>query len=209
MTMSGAHPAVKRLRLSPARPASYDWPGTAIWESSWRDAALELTPSVARYEQIGRDMLRRIQGDEFPVGAKLPGAPALAREYQVSQGVGQRALEWLEARGIVRSEHGRGSEVLPRRPYSVRISIQPTGPVQKHRAAADELDTELGRASSSEPVIRVLHVTTGSEPVTVELIIETSGAGYAAVQAMVLLEQVCATGWDLAGATVESRPAAG
>ncbi|WP_017559067.1 GntR family transcriptional regulator [Nocardiopsis baichengensis] len=66
----------------------------------------------ARYKQVAELLREAIQQGEYPPGSTLPSQPELARQYGLNQSSISRAVAMLQAEGLIRTEHGRGSVVL-------------------------------------------------------------------------------------------------
>lgn len=65
----------------------------------------------ARYRQVADDLREGIRRGTYGPGTLLPSQPELARKYGLNQTSINRAIGLLEADGLVRTEHGRGSFV--------------------------------------------------------------------------------------------------
>lgn len=72
---------------------------------------MEIQRPAARYRQVADDLRDAISRGTYPSGTALPSQPTLAREYGLNQTSISRAIALLEAEGLVRTEHGRGSYV--------------------------------------------------------------------------------------------------
>jgi len=70
--------------------------------------AFSITPL---YQQIYNHLAEEIAAGIYPVGASLPNEVDLARSYKVSAGTMRKALDKLEAEGIVSRKQGRGTFV--------------------------------------------------------------------------------------------------
>jgi GntR family transcriptional regulator len=66
----------------------------------------------ARYKQVAELLREAIHRGDYASGATLPSQPQLAREYGLNQSSISRAIAMLQAEGLIRTEHGRGSVVL-------------------------------------------------------------------------------------------------
>lgn len=64
-------------------------------------------------EQLAEQLVNLIEQRRLIPGDFLPSAAAVAEQYGVSRPVVREALRTLEARGIVRTENGRGAIVQP------------------------------------------------------------------------------------------------
>ncbi len=65
-----------------------------------------VTPTVSK--EITTKLIRRITGEIYPFGSKLPTERELAQEFHVTRHVIREALKRLEAIGLVRIRHGSG-----------------------------------------------------------------------------------------------------
>lgn len=63
--------------------------------------------------QLAEELIALIQRERLNPGDFLPSAAALMEDYGVSRPVVREALRTLEARGIIRTENGRGAIVQP------------------------------------------------------------------------------------------------
>lgn len=63
--------------------------------------------------QLAEELIALIQRDHLNPGDFLPSAASLTEDYGVSRPVVREALRTLEARGIIRTENGRGAIVQP------------------------------------------------------------------------------------------------
>lgn len=61
------------------------------------------------------ELRRRILTGVYPVGQSLPGERDLSEELEVSRLTLRSAISHLEAEGLVRAEHGKGTRVLDHR----------------------------------------------------------------------------------------------
>lgn len=69
-----------------------------------------------KYKEIADDLRRRIDGEEFPPGRKLPSERDLAAAYGIAQGTMRQALNVLRNEGILTSRVGSGWMVQEWRP---------------------------------------------------------------------------------------------
>jgi DNA-binding GntR family transcriptional regulator len=71
--------------------------------------------SVALYQKISEDLLRKISSGALPVGTLLPTEMALMEAYQTSRNTVRMALQQLQARGLISRRRNRGTmvEALP------------------------------------------------------------------------------------------------
>ncbi|GAA2137048.1 hypothetical protein GCM10009727_32140 [Actinomadura napierensis] len=68
------------------------------------------------YERITADLRALIENGSLPEGSVLPSEARICERYRVTRFTARRALELLEAAGLVECVHGRGRFVLARRP---------------------------------------------------------------------------------------------
>lgn len=76
-------------------------------------APIPRAPGIAVWESVRADLLSRIQQGEYATGEQLPSETALARDYGVNRLTVRRALNELARMGVLRTEHGVGSFVVP------------------------------------------------------------------------------------------------
>jgi GntR family transcriptional regulator len=112
-----------RAHLGDSMRGLYDWLRSRT-AAPGRTRYVEVTPPVARYEQVARQLRERIFSGEFPERSTLPSGPGLADRLGVSQPVVQRAFEVLAREGLVRMESGRGTTVLERQRWLVEFGAQ-------------------------------------------------------------------------------------
>lgn len=67
---------------------------------------------TARYRQVADELREAILRGTYGPGTVLPSQPRLAKKYGLNQTSINRAMAVLEAEGLVRTEHGRGSYVV-------------------------------------------------------------------------------------------------
>ena len=64
------------------------------------------------YAKVADDLAARIAAGEFRPGSLLPGRGRIAAEYGVAEMTARRAVEELEARGLVQRDAARGALIL-------------------------------------------------------------------------------------------------
>jgi GntR family phosphonate transport system transcriptional regulator len=119
---------------------------------------------IALWRQIQRALEAEIAGGRHQPGARLPTEAELSARFAVNRHTVRRAMEELEARGLVRIEQGRGSFVAedvvdyqlgPRTRFSENIRRQNREPagrilriaeVQAEAGLAEALNIRRGRA---------------------------------------------------------------
>lgn len=71
--------------------------------------------SIALYQKISEDLLRKIASGALPVGTLLPTEMALMESYGSSRNTVRMALQQLQARGLISRRRNRGTlvEALP------------------------------------------------------------------------------------------------
>jgi GntR family transcriptional regulator len=111
----------------------------------------------ARYRQVADDLREAIRRGTYGPGALLPSQPELARKYGLNQTSISRAIGLLEADGLVRTEHGRGSYVqdIPTAKRTRRIPSRGRGSgssfAEEMRKLGLEPRTELVQADAVSP----------------------------------------------------------
>jgi GntR family phosphonate transport system transcriptional regulator len=126
-------------------------------------AALVRRDGVALWRQIEQTLDAEITAGRLPPGARLPTEAELTARFAVNRHTVRRAMEELEARGLVRIEQGRGSFVAedvldyrlgPRTRFSENIRRQNKDPegrilrvaeVAAEASLAEQLGIRRGR----------------------------------------------------------------
>ncbi|MGO1056708.1 winged helix-turn-helix domain-containing protein [Crossiella sp. CA198] len=83
------------------------------------------------YQQLARDVIRRIRSGEFPPGTRLPSLRALAHEYDTTQTTAGKAISELSSLGYLLPSRAGGAFVADALP-----SDEPTAPGDVHALAA-------------------------------------------------------------------------
>jgi GntR family phosphonate transport system transcriptional regulator len=68
---------------------------------------------VSRWRRVHDALAAELAAGAVPVGGRLAGEGALARRFAVNRHTVRRALQALAEAGRIRTEHGKGSFVLP------------------------------------------------------------------------------------------------
>ena len=84
-----------------------------------------MTESESKHRRVGRDLMQGIVSGRFPVGSRLPSETQLVRQHRVSRPTVMRALNDLEAEGVIQRRKGSGSFVLG--PASPRSPVRQLG----------------------------------------------------------------------------------
>lgn len=72
---------------------------------------IDSASSSPRYQQVRREMLRRIATGRYPVGTQIDREDRLAVEFDVSRSTIRKAFELLTDEGVLSREQGRGTFV--------------------------------------------------------------------------------------------------
>ena len=120
-------------------------------------APLDRGAGVSLWRQIGAAIEAAIRAGHHAPGERLPTEAELAARFRVNRHTIRRAMEELEARGVVRVEQGRGSFVAE------DVLDYPLGPRTRF--------SEIIRAQNREPAGRMLRlVEIPAEPRIAELL---------------------------------------
>lgn len=76
-----------------------------------------------RHDEIRREMVRRINDGEWPVGADIPNEIELTEEFGASRGTVRRALSTLVEQGLIERRKRAGSRVLQQTSQTSRLNI--------------------------------------------------------------------------------------
>ncbi len=89
-----------------------------------------------RYATLSNQLTKRIGTGEYPVGDYLPSEKQLASEFGVSRPTVRRALEYVEALGLISRRRGDGTKVLARKPFTdYRYTTRPVDDLLYGRGA--------------------------------------------------------------------------
>lgn len=188
-------------------PDLYDWREIVVTRLGRIRRRMELTPPVARYEQVARQLRKRIFDGEFPPGTPLPSGPELSREHGVSQHAAQRALEQLEAEGLVRMESGRRTMVMPRFRYRAEAAVQWAAPGAVPARAAKAALARYADPAVSGTEVRVRADMTPAL-LMAAMTVEAADPAQAVARCWAAVREALGTAgdWDLAGACIEAQP---
>lgn len=64
-----------------------------------------------KWRNVADDITRRIDADEWPIGAKIPSITRLEDHYDVSRNVVLKAVGYLQDKGILEGHGGSGNYV--------------------------------------------------------------------------------------------------
>lgn len=134
---------------------------------------LEVGP-IPLYHQLEEDLKARIAKGEFVAGAMLPTEEQIGHTYGVSRITVRRALESLEAKGLIRRRRGVGSFVSE--PSSDIHAVRLSGSLDAFLMTASELEPELVSLDEREPPAEILEsfgLPAGARLLRLELISRT------------------------------------
>jgi GntR family transcriptional regulator len=124
--------------------------------------------SASLYEQVRRDLLERIYGNEFKPGDLLPTEEALCREYDVSRITVRRAVADLAANFVVTRKRGVGTivtrRVSDRRVFRLSGFFDEASPFEttEYLNAVEPARPDVAAALHVEPGVPVRHRRTTS-----------------------------------------------
>ena len=124
---------------------------------------MKLQPGLLpKYRQLLQLLRTRILSGDLPPGARLPTEDELMRTYGLARGTVRKALEQLEAEGLIHTSQGSGSYVNAAHPNSVPFRFVAVGPsATTFRVLAGEIvPAEAGIAERlalplGEPLIHI------------------------------------------------------
>jgi GntR family transcriptional regulator len=103
---------------------------------------MDLTPPVARYQQVADRLRLAIMTGEYQPGEALPSETQLATQFGLNRTTINKAIRLLAAEGLVTVEHGRGSFVRQRRPV---VHVSSAYVTQRGDEARGQWTSELER----------------------------------------------------------------
>jgi len=120
-----------------------------------------------RYAKLSSQLTKRIGAGEYRVGEYLPSEKQLAHEFGVSRPTVRRALEYVEALGLISRRRGDGTKVLARKPFTdYRYTTRPVDDLLYGRGAERIVtgietvvcDAVLAARLESAPGARWVHI---------------------------------------------------
>lgn len=175
-----------------------------------------MPPGDASIAEVARLMRARIYAGDFDGGdGKLPTRVELMAEYRLgsAESAGM-VLRALAAGRLVSLEQGRGTFILPRHRYHAEVTVRWMRDDVIPMAAFDVAADAVAAAEENDPAVTDADLAGSGEMLTVAMDVEaggpeTEGLAQAVACALALVRQALRTdaGWDLAGASVEARPA--
>jgi DNA-binding GntR family transcriptional regulator len=120
-----------------------------------------------RYATLSNQLTKRIGTGEYPVGDYLPSEKQLAHEFGVSRPTVRRALDHVEALGLISRRRGDGTKVLASKPFTdYRYTTRPVDDLLYGRGAErivtslDEVvcDAALAERLETTPGTRWVHI---------------------------------------------------
>lgn len=142
---------------------------------------MELTPPLAKYEQVARQLRAMILDGTYPPEQKLPSGPETGRKLGVSQNMAQKAFELLAREGLVQMSTGSGTTVLRRKAWRVEFAAPLPG--DGGDGALQEIESRLEAAAGVQPAVTATSAKRADSEVRVTLTVESAdihGAGAAA-----------------------------
>lgn len=162
----------------------------------------ELTPPVARYEQLADILRRRIFDDAWPEDAS---GPSLAKDYGVSQPVVQRAFETLAREGLLRMGTGRRTTVLPR--SSWRVEFGARLPIGSGDQVPGVVAAALAAMARDQPAVRDAEAERVGDGIRVRMTIESAELDGAMIAALPIAKQALRPFPVVVMSAAEERPA--
>lgn len=92
------------------------------------------------WEAVAESLLSRIVNGEFPADSIMPAEGLLSEEYGVSRPTVRDAMKVLQEKGLIRTQHGVGSVVLPPEAWSVLDPAVITARLQQEQTGESVFD---------------------------------------------------------------------
>lgn len=151
------------FRLVASLPRQEQFSSRVTHQVSHRGWELE-----TRYATLSNKLTKRIGTGAYRVGDYLPSEKQLAWEFGVSRPTVRRALEYVEALGMISRRRGDGTKVLASKPFTdYRYTTRPVDDLLYGRGAErivtglDEVvcDAALAARLETTPGTRWVHIT--------------------------------------------------
>jgi GntR family transcriptional regulator len=121
--------------------------------------------AIPKYRQLLQILRNEILSGRIPAGAKIPSEDELTVAYGLSRGTVRKAVEQLEAEGLIHTEHGVGSFVRDVHPGAIPFYFSTEGPGEEDEPAYEVLaqevipaPLEIAERLSLAPGAPVIHV---------------------------------------------------
>lgn len=144
-------------------------------------------PGAPRYEQLADRLRKRIFEGGWP--ADDASGPFFGREYGVSQPVVQRAFEALEREGLVRTESGRRTTVLPRQRWHVSFESRLPLVEETREAALARVRPALREAAREQPAVSGEEAQRSALGLVLTMTVESAELGGAVTAALTVAKQ--------------------
>lgn len=137
--------------------------GSAFWETR-RFGVLNLE---TRYAKLSNRLTKQIGAGEYRVGEYLPSEKQLASKFGVSRPTVRRALDHIEALGLISRRRGDGTKVLASKPFTdYRYTTRPVDDLLYGRGAEriltniDDIvcDAAMAARLATTPGTRWVHI---------------------------------------------------
>lgn len=177
----------------------YDWPEAD--ESEGEGLVASARPG---YRQVADTLRARISEGHYPPRSALPGQSIIANELGADIAVVNRAVDMLEAEGLVRrAGQGRRTMIEERRRFRAEVAFPEGGD-----APAVLLAPAVRKAAEDDPAVSGVktHID-GDGAVTVSALVVAAHGGLAGNRLAELVRSAALDGWDVAAASVSARPA--
>ena len=125
---------------------------------------MEEVRKIAKYMQVYKVLLSRIEQGIYPVGSCLPSETELINEFQVSRITVRRALQDLEDNGYVKRKRGKKTEVLPKKTFSNFAGVSGFNAAQERQGARpSSIILSFDVVSATSVVAEYLQIPLGSD----------------------------------------------
>lgn len=115
-----------------------------------------------RYATLSEQLTKRIGSGQYRVGHYLPSEKQLASEFGVSRPTVRRALEYIEAIGLISRRRGDGTKVLAEKPFTdYRYTTRPVDDILYGRGA-ERIVTDQTETVCDDALAARLGVAPGS-----------------------------------------------
>lgn len=98
---------------------------------------------MKKYQVIFKDLQEKIKTEDYPVGHYLPSEKELCKIYSASRDTIRKALNLLNEAGLIKSQQGRGSQVIQKQQIQFPVS---------DLTSYQELVQSLGMTSSTRVI---------------------------------------------------------